>query len=87
MLHTKPESERLSKHARPKLLPPPGRTPIRRSPELQQWIDRVKALPEVRQDKVQSIREALADGTYDLDRRLAELLSHPPDDLADLADH
>jgi hypothetical protein len=41
--------------------------------ELQDWIEQAKSLPDVRWDKVQAVREALAADTYDVDARLAEL--------------
>jgi len=43
-----------------------------------QFIDRIGELPEIRQDRVDAIRTAIAEGTYDtgdkLDRALENLL-------------
>ena len=54
--------------------------------DLPRWIERVKALPDIRWAKVAAIREALATGQYDVDTRCQDMLDHPPDELAILGD-
>ena len=41
-----------------------------RTNELKTLIEKVKASPDVRQDKVDSIREAIQNGTYDVQGKL-----------------
>lgn len=68
-----------------KPLPPP--VPItRRDPDLLHWIKKVKALPDIREDKVCAIRAALADGSYDVNARLEDLCDHWSEALDDLTD-
>jgi len=50
--------------------------------DMPRWIERVKALPDIRWAKVAAIREALATGQYDVDTRCQDMLDHPPDELA-----
>jgi len=54
--------------------------------DLPRWIERAKALPDIRWAKVAAIREALANGRYDVDTRCQDMLDHPPDELAILSD-
>ena len=54
--------------------------------DLPRWIEKAKALPGIRWDKVAAIREALASGLYDVDTRCQDMLDHPPDELAALKD-
>jgi hypothetical protein len=51
-----------------------------------QWIEKAKALPDLRFEKVQALRTAIANGQYDLDARLTALLEDLPRDLVTLAD-
>ena len=68
-----------------KPLPPP--TPAdRRDPDLRRWIEKVKALPDVREDKVRAIRAALEAGIYDVDSRLDDLCDQWTDKLDRLTD-
>ena len=54
--------------------------------DLPRWVEKAKALPDIRWDKVAAIREALAMGHYDVDTRFQDMLDHPPDELASLSD-
>lgn len=54
--------------------------------DLPRWIEKAKALPDIRWTKVAEIREALASGQYDVDTRCLDMLDHPPDELAILKD-
>lgn len=40
--------------------------------ELAEWVERAKALPDLRWEKVQAVREALRAREYDVDSRIAE---------------
>lgn len=53
--------------------------------DLPEWIERVHALPEIRWAKVESVRRALTEGTYDVDHHLEQLANHLPDELTTLA--
>ena len=68
-----------------KPLPPPAPTD-QRDPNLLQWIEKVKAMPDIREDKVRAIRSALAAGTYDVNARLEDLCDHWPDKLDNVTD-
>jgi hypothetical protein len=46
------------------------------------WKEQIHGMADVRWEKVQAIRVALAQGRYDVDRRLNELMAEPPEDLA-----
>lgn len=59
-------------------IPPVAARPHPPAPELQPWIDKAKALPDVRWEKVQALRRALAEGEYDLDSRVNELIDQWP---------
>jgi len=52
--------------------------------DMPRWIEKVKALPDIRWNKVAEIREALASGQYDIDTRCQDMLDHPSDELATL---
>ena len=54
--------------------------------DLPRWVEKTKALPDIRWAKVAAIREALAAGQYDVDTRCQDMLDHPPDELASLGD-
>ena len=73
--------ERVSARRRrpPSYSPPPAQPS-----DHQQWIEKIKELPDVRQQKVMGIRQALESGQYDLDDRLDELLEQLPDKLSNL---
>lgn len=55
-------------------------------PQLDEWIDKVKALPDTRRAKVQAIRDALLNGQYDLDGRIDKLFDKFPGELGRLND-
>ena len=38
------------------------------------WLSKIAAMPAIRADKVEQIREGLADGSYDIDGKLSEAL-------------
>ena len=59
-------------HRRPPL-PRPVRSQITPT-EWCEWLERAGNLPDVRLDKVAAIRDALANGQYDVDTRLSELI-------------
>lgn len=65
----------------------PGR--LRRTdrpvPEMAAWVEQVRALPDIRWEKVAAVRAALAEGNYGLDQRLAEMTAALPDELEILA--
>lgn len=42
--------------------------------QIAQFLSRVSELPDVRSDKVDAVRQALQNGTYDVDGRLSEAL-------------
>ena len=67
--------------AAPKPLPPVGQPCRLTRAELKDLIERVRTLPDVREDKVREIREALAGSSFDLDGRLERLLELLPADL------
>ncbi|HOA73657.1 MAG TPA: flagellar biosynthesis anti-sigma factor FlgM [Phycisphaerae bacterium] len=49
--------------------------------ELAVWVQKAKDLPDIRWDKVQAMREAIREGTFDHDPRLADLSKLLPDEL------
>lgn len=73
----------------------PAKAPLRKSPaqrppapprptvrEVEGWKEQIHGMADVRWEKVQAIRVALAQGRYDVERRLNELMAEPPEDLA-----
>jgi len=68
---------------RPPQYDPPKTTP----PANDEWIEKVKKLPDVRQEKVRAIRKALQAGEYDLETRLNQLFDKLPEKLGQPADH
>jgi len=46
--------------------------------ELEGWVEEAKDLPDLRWEKVKALRDQLARGEYDLDRRLDELFERLP---------
>ena len=56
----------------------------RTAAEMPDWLEKAKALPDVRWDKVARIREALHAGRYDAEARLNDLLADLPDELIPL---
>jgi len=46
-----------------------------------QLVDTVHDLPEIRQDRVQEIRAAIADGTYETDGKLSTALNRLLDEI------
>lgn len=66
-------------------VPPTAPCPARALPDLRHWTDKVKALPDLRWEKVEAVRNALAAGRYDLDTRLNELIDRLPDEWQALA--
>lgn len=46
------------------------------------FLEQTRNLPDIRQDKVQQLREALASGTYDVDARLDLAVSRLLDEIA-----
>lgn len=54
--------------------------------DVRRWVERIKSIAAVRRDRVEQIRQAIAEGRYDLDSRLEDLFDHLPQSLArDLA--
>lgn len=49
--------------------------------EMPEWIEKAGALPDIRWSKVEAVREALANGQYDVDARLADMFRDPPREL------
>ncbi len=69
--------------------PAPGETPLAGGvqDELQisdvgRFIDQVREVPEIRADKVQQLRDALQDGSYDVDAKLDLALDSLLDELS-----
>lgn len=58
--------------------PPVGLPREPERPADTRWIDKAKSLPDLRFDKVQALRNAIASGRYDVDARLSAVL----DDLS-----
>ena len=54
--------------------------------DLPRWLEKVKALPDIRWEKVAAIRAALESGQYDADARIEDLLERFPAELAALKD-
>jgi len=50
--------------------------------DMAKYLGEMKNLPEVRQDKVDSIRQAISDGTYSTDDKLDTVVSGLMEDLA-----
>ncbi len=50
--------------------------------DVAKYLGDIKNLPDVRQSKVDSIRQAIADGTYDTDDKLDAVVSGLMEDLA-----
>lgn len=50
--------------------------------EMQGWLEKSMALPDIRWEKVARIREALQAGQYDVDVRLSDMLADLPGTLA-----
>jgi negative regulator of flagellin synthesis FlgM len=46
------------------------------------YVDQVRSLPDVRQDRINSIRQAIADGTYETEHKLDSALSALLDEIA-----
>jgi hypothetical protein len=64
---------------------PPGYMPPPQKPsDHQEWINKVKELPDVRQQKIRDIRQALEDGQYDVEHRISELFEKLPEKLPNL---
>jgi len=64
---------------------PAAHGPEQKLPDLQSWVEKTKALPDLRWERIQALREALAAGEYDVDSRLNGLLDRLPDELFALA--
>ena len=45
------------------------------------FVDQIHGLPEIRQDRVQDLRTALANGTYDIDSKLDLTVSRLLDEI------
>jgi len=67
---------------------PPGRVYLRDRvlAEMPVWLEKAKALPDLRLEKVLKIRRAIRAGRYDDVARMYDLLAAPPDELAILMD-
>jgi anti-sigma28 factor (negative regulator of flagellin synthesis) len=50
--------------------------------EMDGWVEKAKALPDIRWDKVAQLREALQAGQYDVDVRLNDMLADLPGEFA-----
>ena len=68
-----------------KRVPPPPPAPEPTTPDLQPWVEKVKALPDLRWEKVQAMRDALANGGYDVEARLNDLIDRLPEELQTMA--
>ena len=42
--------------------------------QIAQFMSKIASMPDIRSDKVESIRQAISNGTYDVDARLSEAL-------------
>jgi len=69
----RPQGESLSGSARAVPEAPDEGDQVEISP-IARFLSQIAAMPDIRQDKVESIREALANGTYDVDANLSEAL-------------
>ena len=65
----------LQMRRKPLPAPPP------RVENIEEWVQRARDLPDVRFDKVKAIREALADGSYNVEDRIDALLGRFAEDL------
>lgn len=52
--------------------------------DVKRWTELAKNLPDMRFQKVQALREAIAAGTYNLESRLDDLLQNLPVELTGL---
>lgn len=69
---------------KPQMTPPNKKTPAAYTPQvgtdeveispIARYLSQVAAIPDIRDDKVQDIRTALADGSYDVDGHLSQAL-------------
>jgi hypothetical protein len=59
----------LKTRRKPLPAPPP------RVENIEEWVQRARDLPDVRFDKIKAIREALADGSYNVEDRLDAMLA------------
>lgn len=50
--------------------------------DVARYLSELKSLPEIREDKVASIRKALEEGTYDVSGKLDTVVSRVLEDLA-----
>lgn len=69
-----------------RLAPVPATQPKSRAvppPDVAEWVERARQLPDVRWDKVQALRVAIASGRYDLEGRLDQLIDRVPQELAE----
>jgi 3-methyladenine DNA glycosylase AlkC len=69
--------------------PQPLRTPpaFQRSAEIQTLVDKAKSLPDVRWDKIEKVRRALANNEYDTTARLDSLLDRLADAHSNASSH
>jgi anti-sigma28 factor (negative regulator of flagellin synthesis) len=44
--------------------------------DIDEWVEKAKNLPDLRWEKVQQIRQALASGEYDVDERMETILQN-----------
>jgi hypothetical protein len=58
----------------------------RAAAEMPDWLDKARALPDIRWDKVARIREALHGDRYNMEARLHDLLADLPDEFVALRD-
>lgn len=68
-----------------KRVPPPPPRPETTTLDAQAWVEKVKALPDLRWEKVRAVRDALAEGGYDVEARLDDLIDRLPEALQTLA--
>jgi len=64
------------------------RPPARRDrvlADLPVWLEKTKSLPDIRLDRVTEIRQAIQEGRYLDDARMADLLADLPEELVHLA--
>jgi anti-sigma28 factor (negative regulator of flagellin synthesis) len=80
-------AKRMKNQAKPQSGPKPtfsAPQPPKKSAEIDvaEWVDKVEQLPDMRWEKVQQIREALASGEYNVDERMEKILENMSNALA-----
>lgn len=52
--------------------------------ELSRWIEMAKSMPDLRWDKVKTMRDALRSRAYDPDAHLADMMDALPDEMIEM---